>query len=289
MVANLEKLYEQYRDSKLSHAFVLQTNDKNKCLLELKNLLKMMACEGKYSSGCSKCEICRQIDNDEYLSVHIVYPDGKSIKKEQIAELKRKMAFKPIFSRFNAYIIMEAEKLNSSSTNTMLKFLEEPEPDIYGFLIVDSKENLLPTIQSRCQTETVYFDGGNILTRLNLDSELEEKYLQIAEKYLKLLTIENEDLILYNKDVIFSNFTTREELEILFKIMNEAYNEALEIKSKIKSGFSFGSFEVLLKDSLPTLVKKAKLITNFLNNINYNLNLELMLDRFVIEMGEIHE
>ena len=277
MVANLERLYEQYRDSKLSHAFVLQTNDKNKCLLELKNLLKMMACEGKYSSGCSKCEICRQIDNDEYLSVHIVYPDGKSIKKEQIAELKRKMAFKPIFSRFNAYIIMEAEKL------------KEPEPDIYGFLIVDSKENLLPTIQSRCQTETVYFDGGNILTRLNLDSELEEKYLQIAEKYLKLLTIENEDLILYNKDVIFSNFTTREELEILFKIMNEAYNEALEIKSKIKSGFSFGSFEVLLKDSLPTLVKKAKLITNFLNNINYNLNLELMLDRFVIEMGEIHE
>ncbi len=289
MVTNLDKLAKQYRDNRLSHAFILQTNNKNECLKLVMNLLKQMACENEYKENCNKCSICHQIDNDEFLGIYVLYPDGKTIRKEQVMELKRKMAFKPLFSKFLAYVIMDAEKLNASSTNTMLKFLEEPESDIYGFLIVDSKENLLTTIQSRCQIENVMFENSTILDKLNLDKELEEKYILHTEKYLKLLTMENEDLIMYNKDVILSNFSTREEIEILFKIMNEIYSEALEVKTGVKLKFSFGNYETVLRSNLKNIIEKKKIVTAFLNSINYNLNLELMLDRFVIEMSEVHE
>ena len=37
------------------------------------------------------------------------------------------------------------------ASNSLLKFLEEPAPGIFGILIADEKSNILPTIQSRCQ------------------------------------------------------------------------------------------------------------------------------------------
>ena len=48
-------------------------------------------------------------------------------------------------------IIKETEKLNASSANTILKFLEEPEDGIIAILLTDNRYHVLDTILSRCQ------------------------------------------------------------------------------------------------------------------------------------------
>ena len=62
------------------------------------------------------------IDSNNLPSLQIIEPVGKFIKKEQIVDLKNKFKYKPIYSKNNIYIIKNAEKLNTSSANTMLKF-----------------------------------------------------------------------------------------------------------------------------------------------------------------------
>ena len=49
------------------------------------------------------------------------------------------------------FIIYNAEKLNTSSANTILKFLEEPEENIIAVLTTDNRYQVLDTILSRCQ------------------------------------------------------------------------------------------------------------------------------------------
>ena len=45
----------------------------------------------------------------------------------------------------------EADKLNMSSANTILKFLEEPEDDIVAILVANNRYAVIETILSRCQ------------------------------------------------------------------------------------------------------------------------------------------
>ena len=49
------------------------------------------------------------------------------------------------------YIIEEAEKMNRSSSNALLKFLEEPYPNNYLILLTENSNVLLETITSRTQ------------------------------------------------------------------------------------------------------------------------------------------
>ena len=56
-----------------------------------------------------------------------------------------------MFSKYNAYIIKEADKLNSTSANILLKFLEEPDTRTLAFFVTKNSKNVLSTIKSRCQ------------------------------------------------------------------------------------------------------------------------------------------
>ena len=56
----------------------------------------------------------------------------------------------PLLSRYKVTIIRDAHRMNSSSSNALLKTLEEPFPHAKLLLTTDSVGNILPTILSRC-------------------------------------------------------------------------------------------------------------------------------------------
>ncbi len=57
----------------------------------------------------------------------------------------------PALSDRKVFIINEAELLDASGQNALLKTLEEPPSETYIFLVTNRPERLLPTIWSRCQ------------------------------------------------------------------------------------------------------------------------------------------
>jgi len=99
-------------------------------------------CNETYQENCDNCNLCHLLNTEQLPSFIVIRPDGSTIKKEQVLELKQKFSTMPIYSKYNIYAILNSEKLNSSSANTLLKFIEEPERGIIGFFITNNKENI---------------------------------------------------------------------------------------------------------------------------------------------------
>ncbi len=277
---NLKEIYEKYREGRLAHAYLIETNNISKLINDLTKLIKAINCPEEYQEACHNCNLCNLITKNNLPSLITIEPDGTSIKKSQIEELKVSFETKPIYSRFNTYIIKNAEKLNGSSANAMLKFVEEPTDGIIGFFITNNKDVIIPTIKSRCQVLVITYESDNLLDKLNITQEELDNYLKIVKDYLKRI---KENKIINHKDTILSKLKERKEVEIMFKIIFEIYyNEFLKEKNKPYNKELSNNNELDIKKE--EIIHKLNIIAKFLQDLSYNVNMELLLDKFVIEM-----
>lgn len=264
------ELKKKYDDNKLSHAFLIETNNYELCLNDIKQLLKIVNCPDKYKSDCTEqCNLCKLIDLLNLPSIIIVEPDGMSIKKQQLNELQEKFSTKPVYSRYNTYIIKDADMMNDSASNCMLKFLEEPEDNILGFCITTNKERVIDTIKSRCQIMKIDYATKSVV---------DEKIIEYANEYVRRI-LENCDLIV-NKEFILPSFGTRNEINSLLTVIFDMYMSA--ISEKYFPGNKKN--DVLSGISLEQLKKQIAIIEKTITLNQANVSLELLLDQFVIEM-----
>lgn len=135
---------------------------------------KMLLCHNRtekkingqiFADSCGKCRSCKLFEADSH-------PDYKPVYKELVKYTKEgknkttpldmpvdvirefvidKVANKPMESKYVVYVIDEAEKVNKSSQNAMLKVLEEPPGFCVIILLCSRIEEMLPTTRSRCQ------------------------------------------------------------------------------------------------------------------------------------------
>lgn len=80
-----------------------------------------------------------------------VLEDKKDISIEQLREMSAGVQMHPMEGRYKIVIIDNAERMNASAANSVLKILEEPPRATHFFLITSRPHMLLPTILSRCQ------------------------------------------------------------------------------------------------------------------------------------------
>ncbi len=275
----LKELEKKFRENKLAHAFLLETNDMDLCLQNLLTFFKIINCPSNYRDECNECNLCHLFDSMNLPSYVVIEPDGTTIKKEQILSLKQFFQTKPVYSKYNMYVVKNAECLNSSSANTMLKFIEEPEDYILGFFITNNKENIIDTIRSRCQILKDYYN-------LSVESNIPSVWSGIAINYLKTINDNKLDGILYNKDVVLPLIHDRKELFYLFSsILNiyyDCYQKVLNNEDVVNEELRF----LKNKDKI-FFQKQINLVTKLLDRMNYNLNISLMLDCFVLEGSDI--
>ena len=167
---------------------------------------------------------------------------GEIIRIEQIRNIKNFLSQKSIESEKKIVLINNAHLLNESSSNCLLKTLEEPSNGI--FILITSKKNLLlDTIISRCQL--VRFKAFSrrdfeILLRENLDNSMFEicKKLNVQDlinsangspsKFLNNLDIWSKLSSDFSEKI---NYPFKNNLEIL-KI-SKIISEQLEIYQQI--------------------------------------------------------
>jgi len=93
----------------------------------------------------------------EHRDVGLVRPEKRFIHVEQAREMEREANFRPHEpgAAARVFIIEEADRLNESSGNALLKTLEEMPSTTRFILITSRPAGILTTIRSRCQT--LYF------------------------------------------------------------------------------------------------------------------------------------
>ena len=284
----LENLVKYYHENKISHAYLIETNNLEKCYLDLLGVIKQIFCQNEYNKECNKCNICNLVNQNYLPSLVVISPDGMNIKKEQIVELKKKFSTVPIYTKENIYVIKNAEKLNGASANTMLKFLEEPEQNILGFFITNNANNVISTIRSRCEVIKVLYDIHELDIN-NITNDINKDKFDVVIEYLFKIEVEKKLGIMYNRDVVLNKFSEREDIKTVFKILFIIYEELLKKVMGLDNKFDFEKINELSSLDKDKVLRRINLVTKFIDDIDSNVNVELLLDKFVIELGDYIE
>ena len=263
----IDKLNSIITNNKLTHAYLFEVNNYDDDFKVILNFVKMILSNMTYDEVInSDINSFKQIDDNKYIDLFIVEPDGNNIKKNQMIDLMTEFNDKSFLNNKRIYIIKECDKLNASSANTILKFLEEPNDNIIGILLTDNRYRVIDTVLSRCQIYSFdsndTFDGTEEYTDLfdfifNIKKKIND-YDLIFNKYFvdKTKSIDN---IKYIQNILI-NYLDNKENDYKF-IKDIDYNTISNIilvleKEKTKLEFNVNQklwFEDLLVSLLEVL------------------------------------
>lgn len=101
--------------------------------------------------GCGECGSCRRVLRGTHPDVIEVEPAGTFIVVDQIEDVVREAFTSPFEAARKVIILSEADRMNETAANKLLKTLEEPGDRTHLVLLTDSPDDLLPTVRSRVQ------------------------------------------------------------------------------------------------------------------------------------------
>lgn len=146
---NIEHLENAIENGQVSHAYIFNGEDGIGKMTTAKAFVKALLCESKNS--CGTCQSCIQIDSGNHPDVIYVTHEKAGITVDDIRDQVNQSVFvKPYSSDHKVYIIDEADKMNATAQNALLKTIEEPPAYAVIILLSNNKESFLETIVSRC-------------------------------------------------------------------------------------------------------------------------------------------
>lgn len=137
-------------------------------------------CDGIGKSVLAKYianKIIKPREGAESADIVRYYPKASSFGVDDVRNIIEEVNKKPYEGDKKILILYKCDKMTVQAQNALLKTIEEPPEGVYLILLSDSLENILDTIQSRCQ---VYK-----LTPLSKEEILEYidfKYPEISEQ-----------------------------------------------------------------------------------------------------------
>lgn len=169
----IESLQRAYAAGRMAHAYLFAGDDGVGKFTTARAWAKMLLCENRqtlsndpvFVDSCGECHSCKTFDGGGHPDFRPIYKelvqytkDGKNRKTpvdmpiDVIREfLIEKVANRPTMGDFVVYVMDEAEKVNTSSQNALLKILEEPPGHCVIILLCSRLDKMLPTTLSRCQ------------------------------------------------------------------------------------------------------------------------------------------
>lgn len=136
--------------NKLNHAYLFTGNFASFDMAQ--TIAKSRFCQDKKGVWpCGECRACRLIAEEDFSDVIVVRPQNQIIKTERVRELLKNFSQSGVEGNEQVFIICEAEKMHINAANSLLKVIEEPQSEVYIFLLTSDENLILPTIKSRTQ------------------------------------------------------------------------------------------------------------------------------------------
>ena len=148
-------------------------------------LAQAVNCERLRDDACDECPSCLAISGGRFPDVQEIRPTGQVIRVEHVREMRQAAYLRPMTGRKRVFIILEADKMNEESSNTVLKILEEPPLFSLFILVTDNPYLILPTIKSRCQVLQFSPIGREEITTALLDTGWPADRARIVSLYVK--------------------------------------------------------------------------------------------------------
>ena len=243
---NLDYFSKVIDENKLSHAYTIVGPT-----LSGKNTLVFNIIEKILNKENLSPKLFERILNGTCPDVRIIdLDDGKqSIGIDQIRDGLKDIYLTPFELTFKVYIIRNADKMTVQAQNSLLKSIEEPNNNVYFFLLVKNSSFLLQTINSRTQ-------------KINVQLFTQEE-------------IEN----LLDKNVLYSNYSN-EQKKFSARFAQGSFGKAIELLDENTKEFSIYKN---VKKILLNLSQKS----NVYNLFQYSRDMEQLIYPYKKEKSEL--
>ena len=180
----VDHLEARLRAGKIKHAYLFIGPSQAGKLTLARRFAQAMNCLQAGGEPCGECRACALIERGLHPDVHMIEPEGRSIKIEVVRDLQQMLILRPIEARYRVAILRDFQQATPHAVDSLLKTLEEPPATARLLLTVDSPVTLAPTIVSRCQVMSLrHVASGEIASRL---SQLYGVAPEDAEQYARL-------------------------------------------------------------------------------------------------------
>ena len=256
----------------------------------------------------------RRIDDNCFTNLIIVEPTKGTIKKDQILSIIDEASKSSLEDGPKVFIFNDADTLNQSSANSLLKFIEEPLDDIYIIFLVNNLNMMLSTIKSRCALlsfrplnreflkEKLDLEGidpniMSVITEYTQDFD-EIKRIVNDESYVDAYDLVSElfnepvekggSMILYlNESMAKINDSNTEFFISLFiYYLNDMLKVSVfnndEIIWKGERARIKALSNIIDKDALVTIIKDA---LDIKNRLKYHINFKLNMDKILLDLS----
>lgn len=105
------------------------------------------------NGGCGECEQCQSARSGTHPDIEWVATSSQFIKVAQVREVIQSAAKMPTVGRWRVVVIEDADRLNASAANALLKSVEEPPKRTVFLLCAPSTDpqDIAITLRSRCR------------------------------------------------------------------------------------------------------------------------------------------
>lgn len=279
---NLKKIIQTRN---IGHAYMFVGPDGIGKSLIAREFAKAILCENPTDSYCGECECCNIFENSPDF---IFISDTEDvIKVGEIRSLSENIVLKPVKSNRRVFIINNADKMNESAQNALLKILEEPPAYATIILILSNKEKILRTIKSRCleinfskltiEEIKQYYEGQDISESLfqyargsigKLEKIKNSKYIENVIELEKALNY--QDLLEMNRALtkIKENKTIKEEIQDILELL------IVKLNSELKENYA-------------KKIAQIEIIEECRKNLKRNANFDITLDYMMVKLWEM--
>lgn len=272
---SIRKKFNEYiskyiKNDRINHAYMIETNYTDKVTLakELVNLIIKN----------DSVTIDDMIKNEDLI---ILSSDTNLILVKEIENLKEKFKTKSIYDKKRIYIIDGAEKLNDSSSNKLLKFLEEPEQDIIAILLTNNKNKVINTIVSRCQLL-------RFILNENKFKKIENDYIENMFDFLMNIEENKEAAIAFPNRMNLKNLNDRKYCFDFLNNLLYIYDDVLNYKVGKKINYfenNIDKLEIISSNNdTKDIMRKIDAINQCTYRLKFNPNIRLLLDKLIMLM-----
>jgi DNA polymerase-3 subunit delta' len=314
----MKLLANSIQRQRLAHAYLFE-GKKGTGKMDISILLaKSFFCENLLEyEPCESCKNCKRIQSGNHPDVHIVEPDGLSIKKGQVQALQEEFSKTGVESSKKLYIIVHADKMTVNAANSLLKFLEEPNANTIAILITEQYHKILNTILSRCQLlsfqplppkviqETLVKSGiskhlAALVSQLTNDTEVaieiakDDWFAQARLKVIRLYEVlidRKGQAPIYIHTEWMNHFNDKEKQESGLDLLLYIYKDILSVQiGNVEQVIYHDKIQQLTQHALQmtqrSVTEKMTSILEAKRKLHANVNPQLLMEQLVLTLQE---
>ena len=309
--------------NQLSHAYLLIGNPGTPLLDVAKYLAKTLLCGDPTPFACNSCITCLRVDDDNYPDFILFNGEEGTIKKEAVVSIENQFEKKAFEAKgIRIYILHLVENMTVDAVNSLLKFLEEPDSNVYAFLTTNNEGLVLPTIVSRCQNlylksidrklvieEAIsygvenldaqflsfFYNEPNLIHELVTAKENKEKYedyVTARDGILSIvdsLTFSKKELTYVMQREITPKIKSKESMRFFLDMLSQVFEDIIGIQ--VNKEITLKEISAQLNEASKNIKNPSNILTEILkirSTLALNVNIALTIDHlsFVLTKEE---